>query len=284
MLFSSAVIVACGASESDSNTNSNGGLSAADFTDLAALSTAPVFTSNAINAGDTAVIDMTVMNTPDQIEIHIVKTTALDSYSAIGLGWVNDSNTNNIEIFTNCGADSGTYYPHIVLTQSAPNQIPSTTTYFFSSDLSTTHYSVTYVSPTGTYTGTSDLPLSLLSVDQPGGSDSQADLSVAINSVSASGGKVTINYDIMNLGSRGASAYSIEFWANSAITPAIGSDPGEAYRFFAIDKCIAPGQSLAQQSITFSTNATGGTAYVMVDKSQDIAESDETNNLSSLVW
>lgn len=114
---------------------------------------------------------------------------------------------------------------------------------------------------------------------------SQPDLSVSISSVSAvpavtGGSDVTINYSVTNNDVVASGNFSLGLWSSAATAPVVG-DVSEA----TVNLTSLAGGASISQSITLNNALTNGTAYAIVDPTNAIVESNETNNRSAgIAW
>ena len=106
------------------------------------------------------------------------------------------------------------------------------------------------------------------------------DLSVAINSVISDGNNVTVNYTVSNLAANPAPAFNVDVWSNSASVPT-GATAGEGVSSFT---GLAAGATTTG-AVTVANSATTGNAYAYVDRTNQVAEGNETNNVSAgVAW
>ncbi len=260
---------ACGAESESTDTPE-------DFSQLPVLSQAPTFSENTITAGDSVVVTLYTEKSPTQIHVKLNEADPQGVFSETVAGKLltnqslNSSETVDVTLFTLCGMDGGEFYPHVSLLTSGLGE----SSYSFDTSVSANNYSLrqnssdavdSYLAPK-------------LTVIQPAGND-LPDLSVHINSVTKDGSTVTIDYDVTNNGARGISTYSIDFWADRAEIPTTDSEQGEARHVSSI-YCVAPGQTVSNETATITTDITSGTAYVVMDRGNSIDEVDESNNVS----
>ena len=100
------------------------------------------------------------------------------------------------------------------------------------------------------------------------------DLSVVITSASSDGTNVTINYTVTNNTAVPAGVFAVDLWSNTA--PSVG-DSGETS---VIVNSLAAWTSTSG-TVTIANAVTSGTTYAIVDTSNTVQESNETNNVSS---
>ena len=103
-------------------------------------------------------------------------------------------------------------------------------------------------------------------------------LSVSINSAVTNGSNVTVNYTAYNSGKAASGAFNVDFWSNSSSAPVIGtaSEGWETVPY------LAAGSSTTRSfKIPVAITGTSGTAYAIVDNSNAVVESNESDNVSS---
>ena len=106
------------------------------------------------------------------------------------------------------------------------------------------------------------------------------DLTVAVNSAVSNKTSVTVNYTVTNQGSATSAPFNVDVWSNSATAPALLSTGQSTVPTLA----LAGGASYTGSAIIANANATG-TAYAIVDTSNAVAETSETNNVSAgIAW
>jgi len=104
-----------------------------------------------------------------------------------------------------------------------------------------------------------------------------SDLRAVVNSAVSDGTNVTVNYTVYNRGlSATPSTFGVDGWSNSVSAPTVGM-AGQAS---ATQPALAAGASVTG-SLVISDTGASGTAYVIVDTANAVAEADETNNVSA---
>jgi hypothetical protein len=110
------------------------------------------------------------------------------------------------------------------------------------------------------------------------------DLTAIINSVASDGVNVFISYTISNSGPAIANNFNVGFWANRALAPTnplSNAPPADKTVFYST---LAAGASITAIT-SFPLAATySGTAYIFVDSTVAIGETNETNNIGSYTW
>jgi hypothetical protein len=104
----------------------------------------------------------------------------------------------------------------------------------------------------------------------------QPDLQVAVTSAVTNGSSVTINYTAYNTGLAASGPFSVDFWANSASAPTVGT----ASQGTVALPSLTAGSSTSG-SISINNASASGTAYAIVDNANAVSESNESNNVSS---
>lgn len=102
------------------------------------------------------------------------------------------------------------------------------------------------------------------------------DLSLSITSVWSNGADVTINYAVTNTSSFNAGAFEVDLWSNSVVTPLIGEAGDTAVAYTS----LASGATI-NDSVTIANTSASGMAYAIVDSSEVLFETVETNNVSA---
>lgn len=102
------------------------------------------------------------------------------------------------------------------------------------------------------------------------------DLQVVINSAVSNGSSVTISYTVSNAGNSASGPFNVDLMSNNAGVPALGT----------IGQSTVPTASLAAGasvtgSVTVANATTAGTAYAIVDTTNQINETNEANNIST---
>lgn len=101
------------------------------------------------------------------------------------------------------------------------------------------------------------------------------DLSVAINSVSSDGMDLTIGYTVSNHTGAAAAASTVDFWADLAAAPTVGTAGGVQVAI-----PVIAGNGSHTGTVTVPSAAASGTAYAIVDNANTLSEQNETNNVS----
>lgn len=104
----------------------------------------------------------------------------------------------------------------------------------------------------------------------------QPDLRVVVSSAVSDSTNVTVNYTVYNDGLTAAGPFDVALWSDAASAPAIGT----AGQVSATIASLAAGASVTG-SVVIPNAANAGTAYAVVDTANAIAETNETNNVSS---
>jgi len=104
----------------------------------------------------------------------------------------------------------------------------------------------------------------------------QPELSVSVTNAVADGANVQVYYSVYNNSAIPAGPFNVDLWSNSASTPTVGST-GEA----SVTVSSVGAYSTATGSVTIPNTATSGTAYAIVDTTNAVSETNETNNVSS---
>ncbi|MCK4866272.1 MAG: hypothetical protein KAT06_12715 [Gammaproteobacteria bacterium] len=108
-----------------------------------------------------------------------------------------------------------------------------------------------------------------------------ADLRVVINSASSNGTDVTINYTVYNDTSVPIGVFAIDFWSDAASAPTVGAT-GETT---ASHNAGLAGWGSASGTVIIPNSAISGTAYAVVDTTDAVLETDETDNVSAgVAW
>jgi len=101
---------------------------------------------------------------------------------------------------------------------------------------------------------------------------------VSINSAVTDGSNVTVNYTAYNYGKVASGAFNVDFWSNSASAPTVGAvSEGTT----ALLPLAAGSSTTGSFLIPVSITGTSGTAYAIVDNSNAVIESNESDNVSS---
>ena len=133
-----------------------------------------------------------------------------------------------------------------------------------------------YIEVDGKYTSEGakyDLNLVDLTIPKP-------DLQITIDSVTANGTNITFNYTITNKGTEatdGATFFDIDFFTDPALPPSVG-DMGDS--FVSLAPAIIAAGDTHSGSHSFTSTATSGYAYAVVDSFNALNEGNETNNVS----
>lgn len=110
-----------------------------------------------------------------------------------------------------------------------------------------------------------------------------ADLSITIDSMvatgSTTGNSIDITYTVKNLGTETSASFNVDLWSNLAISPTMG-DLGELTATLA----GLAGNGSVTQTISLPTTLASGLAYAIVDTTNAIIESNESNNSASGSW
>jgi hypothetical protein len=109
---------------------------------------------------------------------------------------------------------------------------------------------------------------------------SGVNLTVAVNSAVSDKTNVTVNYTVTNGGSSASAPFNVDIWSDSASTPTVGSNGQSTVQI----PTLAGGASHTG-SVTIANTSVTGTAYAIVDTTNAVVETSETNNVSTgVVW
>lgn len=111
----------------------------------------------------------------------------------------------------------------------------------------------------------------------------EPDLQVVIDSASSNGTDVAIAYTVVNNGLLDSSGnIHVAIWADRDTAPQNNTTPDD--NFVHVGQSLAPGQSISANVVIPHFGA-GGTAWAIVDRQDQIAENDESNNVSmGIFW
>lgn len=104
------------------------------------------------------------------------------------------------------------------------------------------------------------------------------DLSVSINSAVSDGTNVTVNYTTYNSGKVESGAFNVDFWSHSSSAPVVGT---ASQGTVTLPSLAAGSSTTGSFTIPFSIATASGTAYAIVDNSNAVIESNESDNVSS---
>ena len=106
------------------------------------------------------------------------------------------------------------------------------------------------------------------------------DVRLTVTSVWSDGNDVTVNYTLSNNTFNDAGAFEVDVWSDAALDPVLG-DAGEN----AVAYAGLAGSTSINGSVTIANASASGTAYVIVDTSDALSETDENNNtLAGVLW
>ena len=107
------------------------------------------------------------------------------------------------------------------------------------------------------------------------------DLTVAITSITGTSQQtITVNYTVTNTGTSAVGPFVVDVWAHSAVAP--GLCCGTTRNTYT---GLAAGATLPGSRIIPVSQMAGGTAYVSVDSTNIVSESNEANNVSAgMAW
>jgi subtilisin-like proprotein convertase family protein len=104
----------------------------------------------------------------------------------------------------------------------------------------------------------------------------EPDLEVVITSANSDGINLNISYTVYNNGLTDSGPFQVDAWSNLASAPVVGST-GDASR----SHVSIPAYGSASASFAIAEPAASGTAYMTVDSTSSVTESDETNNVTA---
>ena len=119
--------------------------------------------------------------------------------------------------------------------------------------------------------------------DQSSSTSSSPDLTITIDSVVANGTTVTVNFTVTNQGNADATSFWVDMWEHLDSPPVLAPSPFEGDDFFQYTSGLASGAS-ASGTLVVTSIRTSGTAYATVDTNLEVDESNESNNITSLVY
>ena len=158
-----------------------------------------------------------------------------------------------------------------------------------SSSSSTAVDEVTFTATQGQYWvevyGYSEADYTIGVVDNSSGGSGTPELSITLDLVTNSTAYVTdMTFTVTNNGDGDAGAFTVMLWSDRVSAPDTASAQSGAYYDFTSLAAGASQQITASGSGGTFYTSTSYTGYAFVDFLEDVAESNETNNLATLVW